>query len=87
MMLARLRISTGLVIFNLINLLDGAYHVFAGKNCTLAFAKESFDSEVFQLSQNQVQPIELSIAEKNNLAEWKAKFDTKYAKIGELSNK
>lgn len=59
-------------------LLDGPYSVFAGKDCTIMLAKQSFDP-------NDTTPLnQLKPSEKMNLDDWKAQFNSKYVCIGEL---
>jgi len=58
---------------------DGPYGMFAGKDCTRALAKVSFDEELFT---GDIEGLELD--ELDKLEEWIEIFEGKYRRIGRL---
>jgi membrane-associated progesterone receptor component len=58
---------------------DGPYGMFAGKDCTRALAKVSFDEELFT---GDIEGLELD--ELDKLEEWIEMFEGKYRRIGRL---
>jgi membrane-associated progesterone receptor component len=57
----------------------GPYGMFAGKDCTRALAKVSFDAELFTGDIEGLEPEEL-----DKLEEWIEMFEGKYRRIGQL---
>jgi membrane-associated progesterone receptor component len=57
----------------------GPYGMFAGKDCTRALAKVSFDEELFTGDLAGLEPHEL-----DKLEEWIEMFEGKYRRIGRL---
>jgi membrane-associated progesterone receptor component len=57
----------------------GPYGMFAGKDCTRALAKVSFDEELFT---GDIEGLELD--ELDKLEEWIEMFEGKYRRIGRL---
>jgi membrane-associated progesterone receptor component len=57
----------------------GPYGMFAGKDCTRALAKESFDEELFTGDIEGLESDEL-----DKLEEWIEMFEGKYRRIGRL---
>ena len=57
----------------------GPYGMFAGKDCTRALAKVSFDVEMFTGDIDGLEPDEL-----DKLEEWIEMFEGKYRRIGRL---
>jgi len=57
----------------------GPYAIFAGKDCTRALAKVSFDEELFT---GDIQDLEAEELEK--LDEWIEMFEGKYRRVGRL---
>jgi membrane-associated progesterone receptor component len=57
----------------------GPYGMFAGKDCTRALAKVSFDEELFTGDIAGLEPHEL-----DKLEEWIEMFEGKYRRIGRL---
>lgn len=59
----------------------GPYGMFAGKDCTRALAKVSFDEELFTGNTEGLDPDEL-----DKLEEWVEMFEGKYRRLGKLLN-
>ena len=59
----------------------GPYGMFAGKDCTRALAKVSFDEELFTGNTEGLDPHEL-----DKLEEWVEMFEGKYRRLGKLLN-
>ncbi|MBT8468739.1 MAG: cytochrome b5 domain-containing protein [Deltaproteobacteria bacterium] len=57
----------------------GPYGMFAGKDCTRALAKVSFDAELFT---GDIDGLELD--ELDKLEEWIEMFEAKYRRVGRL---
>jgi len=57
----------------------GPYGMFAGKDCTRALAKVSFDAELFTSDIDGLKPDEL-----DKLEEWVEMFEGKYRRVGRL---
>ena len=57
----------------------GPYAMFAGKDCTRALAKVSFEAELFNGNTDGLEPDELE-----KLEEWIEMFEGKYRRIGRL---
>jgi len=57
----------------------GPYAMFAGKDCTRALAKMSFEPELFSGNTDGLEPEELE-----KLEEWIEMFEGKYRRIGRL---
>lgn len=57
----------------------GPYAIFAGKDCTRALAKVSFDEELFTGDMDGLEPEEL-----DKLEEWIEMFEGKYRRLGRL---
>ena len=57
----------------------GPYGMFAGKDCTRALAKVSFDAELFTGDIDGLEPEEL-----DKLEEWVEMFEGKYRRVGRL---
>ena len=57
----------------------GPYGMFAGKDCTRALAKVSFDAEMFTGDIDGLEPNEL-----DKLEEWIEMFEGKYRRVGRL---
>jgi len=57
----------------------GPYEMFAGKDCTRALAKVSFDAELFT---GDIEGLETD--ELDKLEEWIDMFDGKYRRVGRL---
>jgi membrane-associated progesterone receptor component len=57
----------------------GPYGMFAGKDCTRALAKVSFDAELFTGDLEGLEPDEL-----DKLEEWIEMFEGKYRRVGRL---
>jgi membrane-associated progesterone receptor component len=57
----------------------GPYGMFAGKDCTRALAKVSFDEELFTGNMDGLEADELE-----KLEEWIEMFESKYGRIGRL---
>lgn len=57
----------------------GPYGMFAGKDCTRALAKVSFDAELFTGDLEGLDPHEL-----DKLEEWIEMFEGKYRRVGRL---
>ncbi|MGB5368558.1 MAG: cytochrome b5-like heme/steroid binding domain-containing protein [Polyangiales bacterium] len=57
----------------------GPYGMFAGKDCTRALAKVSFDAEMFTGGIDGLEPDEL-----DKLEEWIEMFEGKYRRVGRL---
>jgi len=57
----------------------GPYGMFAGKDCTRALAKVSFDAEMFTGDIDGLEPDEL-----DKLEEWIEMFEGKYRRVGRL---
>lgn len=57
----------------------GPYAMFAGKDCTRALAKLSFEAELFTGNTEGLEPHELE-----KLEEWIEMFEGKYRRIGRL---
>ena len=57
----------------------GPYGMFAGKDCTRALAKVSFDPELFTGDIDGLEPDEL-----DKLEEWIEMFEGKYRRVGRL---
>jgi len=57
----------------------GPYGMFAGKDCTRALAKVSFDDELFTGDIEGLEPEELE-----KLEEWIEMFEGKYRRVGRL---
>ena len=57
----------------------GPYGMFAGKDCTRALAKVSFDAELFTGNTDGLEPDEL-----DKLEEWIETFEGKYRRVGRL---
>lgn len=57
----------------------GPYATFAGKDCTRALAKVSFEAELFTGNTDGLEPDELA-----KLEEWIEMFEGKYRRIGRL---
>jgi membrane-associated progesterone receptor component len=57
----------------------GPYGMFAGKDCTRALAKVSFDEELFTGDTGGLDPDEL-----DKLEEWIEMFEGKYRRLGKL---
>jgi membrane-associated progesterone receptor component len=57
----------------------GPYEMFAGKDCTRALAKVSFDGELFTGDVEGLEPEEL-----DKLEEWIEMFEGKYRRVGRL---
>ena len=57
----------------------GPYAMFAGKDCTRALAKVSFEAELFTGDTDGLEPDEL-----DKLEEWIEMFEGKYRRVGRL---
>jgi len=57
----------------------GPYGMFAGKDCSRALAKVSFDAELFTGDVEGLEPDEL-----DKLEEWIEMFEAKYRRVGRL---
>jgi len=57
----------------------GPYEMFAGKDCTRALAKMSFDADLFTGDMDGLEPEELE-----KLEEWIEMFEGKYRRVGRL---
>ncbi len=62
---------------------DGPYGVFAGNECTVAFAKMDMSGAFL----NENGHVALTEAEQKSLQEWMTFFLNKYPVIGKLGNK
>jgi hypothetical protein len=56
---------------------DGPYTFFAGRDCSINLAKDSFDPKFF----NSYGKVKLCLSELENLNGWYFKFESKYEKI------